>query len=67
MNGEISVDQVVDMFISAMKLGNLTWRSPRIDMLLEPASSGHLRSCSFCCVGFIFSCHLQLDILLLLV
>ena len=34
--------QDVDMFISAVKLGILTWGSIETDSLLEPASSGQL-------------------------
>ena len=33
--------QFVNMFISAIKLDILTWRSLGTDSLLEPASSGH--------------------------
>ena len=40
------------MFISAVKLGILTWRCMEIDSLLEPASSGHSKNCSF--IGFLF-------------
>ena len=35
------------MFISAVKLGILTWGSMGIDLFLEPASSGHSKNCSF--------------------
>lgn len=39
--------QVVSMFISAVKFGCLTWGSVGSYLLQEPASSGHLRNCSF--------------------
>ena len=39
--------QAVNMFVSAVKLGILTWGSMRIYLLLEPASRGHSRNCSF--------------------
>ena len=74
MKGEISyrdlnrfLYQAVNMFISAVKLGILTWGSIWIDSLLEPASSGQSRNCSFWhfCVGFIFQQHLWSYMLLM--
>ena len=38
----------VNMFISAVKLGILTWGSIGIDSPFEPASSGHSKNCIFC-------------------
>ena len=53
MKGEIShrdqnyfLYQAVNMFISAVKLGVLTWGSMGNDSLLKPASSGHSRNCN---------------------
>ena len=39
--------QAVNMLISAVKLGILTWGSMGIDWLLESASSGQSINCSF--------------------
>ena len=39
--------QVLNMFISAVKLGILTWGWMETDSLLEPASSGQSKNCSF--------------------
>ena len=39
--------QAVNMFISAVKSGILTWGGMGIDSLLEPASSGHSKNCCF--------------------
>jgi len=36
-----------NVFISAVKLGILTWGFMGIVLFLEPASSGHLCNCSF--------------------
>jgi len=36
------------MFISAVELDFLTWETMGTDSLLEPDSSGHQRTCSFC-------------------
>lgn len=33
-----------NMFVFAVKLGNLTWKSMRIELFLKPASSGHFRN-----------------------
>ncbi|MDF4259773.1 hypothetical protein P3388_25905 [Vibrio parahaemolyticus] len=37
----IFLHQAVNMFISALKFGILTWAFMGIALLLEPASSGH--------------------------
>ena len=54
MNSEIiytdqnmSCNQAVNMFISAVKFHILTRGSMGIDSLLRPASSGHSMNCSF--------------------
>jgi len=54
MQGEISyigqnplLYQGVNMFISAVKLGILTWESMGMESFLEPASRGHLKNCNF--------------------
>ena len=39
--------QAINMFISAVKLGILTWGWMETDSSLEPASSGHSKNCSF--------------------
>ena len=39
--------QLVNKLLSAVKLDILIWKSMEIDSLLEPASSGHSRNCSF--------------------
>ena len=41
------LNQAENIFISAVKLGFLTWESMGICSLLQPASSGHERNCSF--------------------
>ncbi len=41
------LNQVVNMFFSAVKLGILTWGVYGIDFLLQPASSGQSMNCSF--------------------
>ncbi len=58
MKGKISyidqnnfLNQAVNMFFSAVKLGILTWGVYGIDSLLQPASSGQL-SLSHFRVGF---------------
>ena len=58
------VKLATNMFICAVNFGILKWESVGIDSLLEPASSGHSRNCSFYhfCVGLIFSdCNLGQD------
>ena len=63
MNGEISyrdenrfLYQAVNMFISVVKFGILTWGSIRVDLLLGPVSSGHTKNYIFWHfhIGFIF-------------
>ncbi len=47
MKGKISyIDQAVNIFLSAVKLGILTWGVYGIDSLLEHASSGQSMNCS---------------------
>ncbi len=38
---------VLFCFFSAVKLEVLTWGSMGVDLLVEPASSGHQKNCSF--------------------
>ena len=54
MKGKISfidqnhfLNQAVNMFFSAVKLGILTWGVYGTDSLLQPASSGQSMNCSF--------------------
>lgn len=42
------LNQVVNMFLNAVKFVNLTQESMGTDFLLESASSGQWRNCSFC-------------------
>ena len=44
---KVPTPSAVNVFISAVKSGILTRGSMEIDSLFEPASSGHLRNCSF--------------------
>ncbi len=50
----IVLNQAVNIFFSAVKLGILTWEVYGTDSLLEPASSGQSMNCSFShfCGGF---------------
>ena len=54
--GQTILYHTVNMFISAEKLGILTWTGMEFDSLLEPASSGHSRNCSFWHFHICFIC-----------